>query len=391
MSGLIGEDCSEFGVLFVAGFAEQRPGTTIVSFAGAVYRWLFRWNATPRMPQASPPTLSQTALSGALSANDGPAHAILTVPLGLSTGKREARWLLAESSWADLFTPPRFLGIARWIWKVSTCLLVLQFVIPSRRHWHRARRADKSWHRRQADRAIAVCYLGLMAVAAMASVLLSLVLLARTGRSGHGSGWAKVWSSCQAVDTRQRSFRWRRSPHGSHPPLHGGLAGAIPSRWGRMAQVKKYILFDHDGVLVDTEHWYYKAGERALAEIGLPLDPDQYLLDMSQGAGTWAQAKAAGVDVPADRGNRDRGRRRGPRRTVAPDPEPYLTALNRFGAPKEEALVVEDSSRGLHSAVAAGIDCAIVYNEFTKSHDFSQAHYRIRTLAELKDIVLRAS
>lgn len=39
----------------------------------------------------------------------------------------------------------------------------------------------------------------------------------------------------------------------------------------------------------------------------------------------------------------------------------------------------------LRSAVAAGIDCAIVYNEFTESHDFSQAHYRIRTLAELKD------
>jgi beta-phosphoglucomutase-like phosphatase (HAD superfamily) len=29
--------------------------------------------------------------------------------------------------------------------------------------------------------------------------------------------------------------------------------------------VKKYMLFDHDGVLVDTGFWYYKAGERALA------------------------------------------------------------------------------------------------------------------------------
>ena len=26
------------------------------------------------------------------------------------------------------------------------------------------------------------------------------------------------------------------------------------------------------------------------------LDPDQYLLDMSRGAGTWARARAAGVD-----------------------------------------------------------------------------------------------
>ena len=32
------------------------------------------------------------------------------------------------------------------------------------------------------------------------------------------------------------------------------------------------ILFDHDGVLVDTEFWYYKAGERALADIGVTLD-----------------------------------------------------------------------------------------------------------------------
>ena len=64
----------------------------------------------------------------------------------------------------------------------------------------------------------------------------------------------------------------------------------------RIKRVKKYILFDHDGVLVDTEFWYYKAGERALADIGLTLDKDQYLRDMNQGLGTWAQARAAGID-----------------------------------------------------------------------------------------------
>jgi HAD superfamily hydrolase (TIGR01509 family) len=210
--------------------------------------------------------------------------------------------------------------------------------------------------------------------------------------------------------------------------------------------VKRYILFDHDGVLVDTEQWYYKAGERALADVGLLLDPGQYLLDMSEGAGTWAQAKAAGVDdhtidtlrevrnayyqeylqteaIEIDgvvdalaelshyvrmaivttskredfelihqarhiRQYMDFVLVRDDYTRAKPDPEPYLTALNRFGAPREEALVVEDSSRGLRSAVAAGIDCVIVYNEFTKSHDFSQAHYRIRTLAELKDIIV---
>jgi beta-phosphoglucomutase-like phosphatase (HAD superfamily) len=74
-----------------------------------------------------------------------------------------------------------------------------------------------------------------------------------------------------------------------------------------------------------------------------------------------------------------------------PDPEPYLAGLKRFGAAKDEALVVEDSSRGLSSAVAAGIDCAIVYNDFTRSHDFSRARYQIEALAELKNIVLNAT
>ena len=57
-----------------------------------------------------------------------------------------------------------------------------------------------------------------------------------------------------------------------------------------------------------------------------------------------------------------------------PHPEPYLTGLKRFGAAKEETLVVEDSLRGLKSAVAAGIDCAIVRNDFTHSPDFSEAN-----------------
>ena len=210
--------------------------------------------------------------------------------------------------------------------------------------------------------------------------------------------------------------------------------------------MKKYILFDHDGVLVDTEFWYYQAGERALADIGLTLDKDQYLRDMSHGLGTWTQARAAGVDeqtISRQREVRD-GYYQEYLRTEAieidgviealaelskyvrmaivttakrvdfeiihekrqvrqfmdfvlvredykrtkPHPEPYLTGLKRLGAAPRETLVVEDSLRGLNSAVAAGIDCAIVHNDFTKAQDFSQASYRIETLIELKDIIL---
>ena len=210
--------------------------------------------------------------------------------------------------------------------------------------------------------------------------------------------------------------------------------------------VKRFVLFDNDGVLVDTEHWYYRAGERALAEIGVTLDKEQYLLDMARGSGAWAQARAAGVDDDTiDRLRRVRNgyyqeylrtepieidgvvaalEELSPYVRMAivttskradfelihrdrhltqhmdfvlvrddyvrpkPHPEPYLTALRRFGAEKHDTLVVEDSSRGLLSAVAAGIDCAVVENEFTASQDFSQATHRIRSLAELKGLVL---
>jgi hypothetical protein len=39
--------------------------------------------------------------------------------------------------------------------------------------------------------------------------------------------------------------------------------------------------------------------------------------------------------------------------------------------------------------VAAGIDCAVVDNDFTRPQDFSRATYRIETLSELKDIVFQ--
>jgi beta-phosphoglucomutase-like phosphatase (HAD superfamily) len=159
--------------------------------------------------------------------------------------------------------------------------------------------------------------------------------------------------------------------------------------------VKKYILFDHDGVLVDTEFWYYKAGERALADIGLTLDKDQYLRDMNQGLGTWVQARAAGVEIIREKRQvrkfMDFVLVREDYKLAKPHPEPYLTGLKRFGATKKEALVVEDSSRGLNAAVAAGIDCVIVHNDFTKAGDFSRASYRIEKLIELNDIILNVT
>ena len=205
--------------------------------------------------------------------------------------------------------------------------------------------------------------------------------------------------------------------------------------------MKKYILFDHDGVLVDTEFWYYKAGERALADVGFTLDRDQYLRDMTQGFATWAQAKAAGIDEqtidrqrevrtvyyqeylrtedieiegvletldvlaceyrmaiittskPSDFALIHEKRSildhmefyltREDYERAKPHPEPYLRGLERFGAAAAETVVIEDSARGLMSAIAAGIDCIVVANEFTASHDLSEATARVATFREL--------
>ncbi|MGN6610207.1 MAG: HAD family hydrolase [Angustibacter sp.] len=213
--------------------------------------------------------------------------------------------------------------------------------------------------------------------------------------------------------------------------------------------MKRFVLFDHDGVLVDTERWYFEAGRLALAEVGVSLELEQYLRDMSDGRGTWAQARAAGVDervISRLRQRRDAiyqhllrtqsieiegvaevlallaGRVRMAVVTTAkradfdlihadgrltrylelvlvredydrakPHPEPYLTALARLGARADEALVVEDSARGLRSAVAAGIDCAVVHHDFTAAQDLSAATHRIGRLSELPALVHRVS
>ena len=63
--------------------------------------------------------------------------------------------------------------------------------------------------------------------------------------------------------------------------------------------MKKFILFDHDGVLVDTEYWYFKAGQIALRKIGIEINKDQYLKDMTLGLGTWSKARAAGLNDQA--------------------------------------------------------------------------------------------
>lgn len=209
--------------------------------------------------------------------------------------------------------------------------------------------------------------------------------------------------------------------------------------------MKKFILFDHDGVLVNTEHWYYMANKRALAELEIDLPLPVYLGLMADGTKVWTLAQAVGVDdqrIEAARARRDSyyqqylmtedieisgvtetlkelssvcrmaivttSRRvdfeliHRDRRLIdymdfvltvedypraKPHPDPYLSALRRFQAEPSQTIVVEDSARGLKSAVAAGIECIVVHNDFTVSHDLSAAKLKIGDIRELPTVM----
>jgi len=209
--------------------------------------------------------------------------------------------------------------------------------------------------------------------------------------------------------------------------------------------VKKYILFDHDGVLVETEQWYYLANKRALASLGIDLPRDAYLVNMANGVSAWEEARVSGIsesDIKRCRELRNRYYReylvtedieiegvlqtlaeladtyrmgivttskppdfaliherrsildhmefhltRGDYERAKPHPEPYLRGLQCFGATAAETVVVEDSARGLKSAIAAGIDCIVVANKFTEAHDLSKATGRVATFRELPSTI----
>ena len=209
--------------------------------------------------------------------------------------------------------------------------------------------------------------------------------------------------------------------------------------------MKKYLLFDNDGVLVETEIYYYKANVKSLAEIGVDLSFDVYMEIMARGGTAWEVAKKQGFSqavVDRQRAIRDvyyqefienenieidgvvevleelsktykmgivtTSRRvdfdlvhskRGivkymdftlcveeyPR--SKPHADPYLAGMRKFNATREECLVIEDSQRGLNAAIAAKIECVVVANEFTATHDLSKADYKIETIKELPKLL----
>jgi HAD superfamily hydrolase (TIGR01509 family) len=75
-----------------------------------------------------------------------------------------------------------------------------------------------------------------------------------------------------------------------------------------------------------------------------------------------------------------------------PDPDLYLTALQRLEVRPDEAIALEDSSNGIHAAKAAGLFCVAVPNPLTADLDLTEADLSLLSLEamSLRDLLKEA-
>ena len=206
------------------------------------------------------------------------------------------------------------------------------------------------------------------------------------------------------------------------------------------------VLFDNDGVLVDTEPLFLRATQELLATVGVALEAEVYRqislvrgesvfeLAKERGLSTleisklrerrdarYAELIGAGVEVLP--GVRSTLRRLDGIRPMAivtsaerwdfeevhsrtgllghfefvlasgdyprhkPHPDPYLVAAARFGVEPERCLVIEDTERGLAAAHAAGMACIAIPQALSRASDFSRAARVLESMEELADVL----
>jgi len=209
----------------------------------------------------------------------------------------------------------------------------------------------------------------------------------------------------------------------------------------------KAIFWDNDGILVDTEQFYYKATKEILAAVGVDLTLELFSeLLLKQAKGAWHLAEEKGCseqEIKALHKQRNENYlehlrteeigiggakevlqqlygkvkmcivtsslkesfevihsrtgfleyidfvlANGDYPLSKPDPSPYLIALEKSGLKPEECVVIEDSLRGLTAAKAAGLQCWIIPTELTKEQDMSAADKILNSIAEVPALIL---
>jgi len=204
------------------------------------------------------------------------------------------------------------------------------------------------------------------------------------------------------------------------------------------------ILWDNDGVLVDTERLFFQSTRETLARAGVELTLEQFLdLSMRQGRSTfdlvaecgWNPQRIAALKKERDTAYADilrnetrimagipealRALQSRARMAVVtssqrehfevmhastrltgffefvlaredfnrtkPHPEPYLLALRRLGLAPERCIAIEDSERGLAAARAAGLRCLVIPNEITCACNFDGATAVLQSAAQVPE------
>lgn len=203
----------------------------------------------------------------------------------------------------------------------------------------------------------------------------------------------------------------------------------------------KAVVFDFDGLIIDTESVWFEAYKEALFqfEVDLTIEQfalvigtddtvlDQYILDNIKTSSTITEvrelaaklfhekigqpilrdgvkdyliaAKEAGLKI----GLASSSKRKWVEKfltqlhiihyfeviktsddvtTVKPNPELYIQAIKALGVKPDEAVAFEDSLNGLKAARAAGLKCVIFPNPVTTNLAFEDHSLRLSSMAE---------
>jgi len=211
----------------------------------------------------------------------------------------------------------------------------------------------------------------------------------------------------------------------------------------------KAIIFDLDGVIVDSEPVHFKAHRKILKEFGISLTKEDYLeFGVARGdeflLKTMAKKYKKKINVEEARRlkkkyyisliSTDLKLRKGIKRflesvdkkyklalassskkevielvlknfdlfqyfktitsggevkKVKPAPDIYLKSIEKAGVLPMESLAIEDSETGVISAKKAGLRCVAFPGKFTRFQDFSKADVMIKNIAELNKFISR--
>lgn len=210
----------------------------------------------------------------------------------------------------------------------------------------------------------------------------------------------------------------------------------------------KVIFWDNDGVLVDSEKYFYAASKEVLSKEGIDLSEEQFIdISLHKGGSTLSLLKNKGFseediipyrkernniydemllsnDIAVDYSKevleilsenyrmiivtgscRDHFNTQhkktgyteyfekifaaGDYKRQKPWPDAYLTALSQLDIDPKEVIVVEDSPRGVEAAKAAGLKVIAVKSGFAKYFDHSNADFVVDSLREIPSLITK--